>query len=126
MRLTPRRIKALTLDLPRIGKLAWCLYRDPRVPRRSKAALSGALALVLSPFDLPGWLPVVGQFDELALVIMALRLFVDSCPDEVVAEHSRAIRQASSTFDQDLRRTVGGARQTVGRLVGQLQGASRP
>src|SRR4030088_1686418 len=82
-----RLLKRLVLDLPRNLKLAYCLWLDPRVPVRNKAALGAALGLIVTPYiNLPAWIPVVGEMDILALSLLASRLFIGAAPDAVVAE----------------------------------------
>lgn len=98
-----RFLKRLLLDLPRNLKLAYCLWLDPRVPVRNKAALGAAIGLIVTPYiNLPAWIPVVGEMDILALGLLASRLFVGAAPDHVVAEHEAAIRRRESRFDRDV------------------------
>jgi uncharacterized membrane protein YkvA (DUF1232 family) len=98
-----RFLKRLLLDLPRNLKLAYCLWRDPRVPVRNKAALGVALSLIVTPYiNLPAWIPVVGEMDILALSLLASRLFIGAAPDHVIAEHEAAIRRRESRFDRDV------------------------
>ena len=87
MRFHLARVRALLFDVPRTAKLAYCLLRDERVPRGPKLAVGAALGLVLSPLDLPGWIPVIGDLDILALAVLAVRVFVESCPEELVEAH---------------------------------------
>jgi uncharacterized membrane protein YkvA (DUF1232 family) len=51
---------------PHLAKLVYRLLRDPRVSRRRKLVLAGALAYVVSPVDLiPGkFFPIIGQLDD--------------------------------------------------------------
>lgn len=105
------RVLRLTLEGPRLGKLAYCLLRDGRVPSAPKAALAGGLGLIISPIDIPAWIPVVGDLDMIALSVLALRLFVDACPEEIVDEHRKAIRAHTSVFDSDLRAAVATVRE---------------
>lgn len=99
-----RFLKRLSLDLPRQARLAYCLMRDPRVPRYTKAAFAGGLALIVSPFvDLPAAIPVVGELDVLALTLLALRLFIAASPDDVAADIEQQILERRSRFDEDLR-----------------------
>lgn len=99
-----RYIKRLALDLPRQARLAYCLMRDPRVPRRTKIAFGAGIGVIVTPFiDLPAAIPVVGEIDMLALSILALRLFIAACPDEVVADVRQQILEGRSAFDEDLR-----------------------
>ena len=80
------------LHLPNLLRLYWRLFRDPRVAPWPKALLVGALAYVILPFDLiPDVLPVIGEVDDLVIVIVAARWFIQWCPPEVVREHVQAI-----------------------------------
>jgi len=98
-----RFLKRLLLDLPRNLKLAYCLWLDPRVPVRNKAALGAAIGLIVTPYiNLPAWIPVVGEMDILALSLLASRLFVGAAPDYVVAEHEALIKRRESRFDRDV------------------------
>ena len=108
------RIRTLLMDVPRHGKLAYCLLRDNRVPRAPKAALLGALGLIVSPIDLPAWIPVVGELDVLALGILSVKVFVDACPQELVQEHEQALARGDSSFDRDLRKATGTVRGVAG------------
>ncbi len=110
-----RLLRRIARELPRYGKLGYCLYRDPRVPRQNKIALAGALAAIFNPIvDLPLWVPVVGEMDALALTILAVKLFVDKAPPEVVAEHLERIALGTSFFDQDLREGTLALRERAG------------
>lgn len=98
-----RFLKRLFLDLPRNLKLAYCLWLDPRVPVRNKAALGAAIGLIVTPYvNLPAWIPVVGEMDILALSLLASRLFIGAAPDYVVAELEGQIRRRESRFDRDV------------------------
>jgi uncharacterized membrane protein YkvA (DUF1232 family) len=78
--------------LPDFTRLYWRLFRDPRVSVWPKALLVAGMAYVLSPIDLvPDALPVIGQVDDVVLLIALCRLFVYLCPEEVVREHVRRI-----------------------------------
>ena len=104
------------------AKLAYCLVRDGRVPAAPKAAVLAALAIILSPLDLPAWIPVVGELDMLALGILAVRTFIEACPEEIVAEHREAIRARRSTWDEDRRAGVESAREGLARVVQNWRG----
>lgn len=110
------RLRTILLEVPRQGKLAYCLLRDSRVPAAPKVALLAALGVIVSPLDLPAWIPVVGDFDMLALSVLAVKVFVDSCPDAIVEEHRQALSAGQSTFDDDLRGVMELGRAGVGRL----------
>ena len=98
-------LKRLVRDLPRQLKLTYSLLFDERVPLASKAAVLGAMALIITPFvNLPEWIPVVGEMDVLALTLVATRLFIGSVPGEVVEVHEQLIKERRSRFDIDVAR----------------------
>ena len=87
------RAVSLLFQLPSLLRLYWRLLGDRRVPLWPKAVLVGTLAYVAVPFDLlPDFMPVVGQLDDLTLLILVGRAFLWWCPAEVVSEHLRALR----------------------------------
>ena len=97
-----RWLRRIALDLPRNLELTYCLLRDPRVPIARKGALLGVFAFIVSPIDLPAWVPVVGEADILVLTLLATGLFVDTAPAAVVEEHRHAIALRQSIFDHDI------------------------
>jgi len=123
------RVRAILLEVPRHGKLAYCLLRDPRVPTPPKLALLAALAVVVSPIDFPGWIPILGDFDMLALGILVVKVFVDACPKAIVDEHREALKAGESSFDEDVRGLVGavrlGTRRTGSRITELVAGRER-
>jgi uncharacterized membrane protein YkvA (DUF1232 family) len=115
------RAKELLVDVPRYGKLAYCLLRDKRVPAAPKAVLLGALVLIVSPIDLPAWVPLMGELDMLALGVLAVSTFVEACPEDVRREHEAALKAGESTFDHDFHDTVAAARAGSGQLFNRIR-----
>ena len=115
------RAKEVLIEVPRHGKLAYCLLRDPRVPAAPKAAVLGALALIVSPIDFPAWVPVLGELDMLALGILAVETFIEACPEDVRREHEQALEAGESVFDHDFRDTVSAAREGSGRIANRIR-----
>jgi uncharacterized membrane protein YkvA (DUF1232 family) len=91
---TYRYLLALIPQLPKVGRLCWRLWCDRRVPKYLKAMVVATLLYVLSPVDLiPGFLvPVIGQLDDVTLVLLASYLFIRWSPQKVVHEHLSALR----------------------------------
>lgn len=88
---------ALLATLIGRARLAVRLLREPRVPLLTKVVLALAMLYVVSPVDfLPDIFPLLGQLDDLAIVLMALELFPMLCPAAARAFHEQAItrRQA--------------------------------
>jgi uncharacterized membrane protein YkvA (DUF1232 family) len=113
------RVRTVVLEVPRNAKLAYCLLRDPRVPVAPKAALVAALALIVSPVDVPAWIPVVGELDALALGVLAVKVFIEACPEPLVQEHRAAIKRKDSIVDRDLRLLRELLRQEARSLIGR-------
>src|SRR5881227_3693484 len=120
------RAKDVLVTVPRHGKLAYCLLRDERVPAAPKAVLLAALGIIVSPLDFPAWVPVLGELDMLALGVLAVKVFVEACPDELVREHRQALERGDSLFDRDFRSAVGAAREGIGGAAARWRGRRRP
>jgi len=98
-----RFLKRFAVDLPRRARLAYCLTRDPRAPRHTKVAFAVGIGVIVTPFvDLPAAIPLIGELDMLALSLLALRLFIAACPDDVVIDVQQQILEGRSVFDDDL------------------------
>lgn len=86
-RLPPGLLRDLAGFVPACVTTARRLRRDPRVPRRAKAAVALAGLWVLSPVDLiPEFLPVIGPLDDVVVVALALRYAARQVPAEVLFE----------------------------------------
>ena len=82
----PARSAGLLSDLVRNARVAWKLFRDPRVSKVTKLAIPGlAVAYLLLPIDLvPDFLPGLGQLDDLALIALGIKMFIDLSPQWLV------------------------------------------
>jgi uncharacterized membrane protein YkvA (DUF1232 family) len=79
-------------DFIRQGRLAWRLFWDDRVPVWTKLIPPAALAYVLFPVDIiPDVLPAAGQLDDIAVLLIGIKLFIEMAPPEVAREHLRAL-----------------------------------
>lgn len=82
----------LLRDLIQQLRLAYALLWDRRVPAWTKLIPVAALAYLLLPLDvIPDFAPVLGQLDDLAVVMLGLRTFLDLAPPAVVHEHLLAL-----------------------------------
>jgi len=74
------------------ARLAARLLREPTVPMVTKLVLAAAAIYLISPLDfLPDFFPVLGQLDDLGVVLAALELFLHLCPDAPSAFHRAAL-----------------------------------
>ena len=77
----------MLVHLPNFARLYWRLFRDRRVPMLPKALLVLTLVYVVSPLDvIPDFIPVIGEMDDIVVVLSGLWLFIRLCPPEVVRE----------------------------------------
>jgi uncharacterized membrane protein YkvA (DUF1232 family) len=106
--------------LLRQSRLAWRLFRDSRVPGWVKAIPIGGLLYLLSPIDLiPGFiLPGLGQVDDLVLLLLALKAFVDLSPPGVVREHLAQMFGETGDLEPDRQRPSGTIIDAPYRIVG--------
>lgn len=83
-----RLLRTLLADV----RLAQRLLRDPGVPVWTKLLPALALLYVISPVDFaPDFIPGLGQLDDFALLVAALKLFLHLSPVNVVAHHRGAL-----------------------------------
>lgn len=74
------------------ARLALRLMREPAVPLLAKGVPVLAAVYLIWPLDfLPDIFPVLGQLDDLGVVLAALELFLHLCPDAPSAFHRAAL-----------------------------------
>jgi len=79
-------------DAARQVRLAWRLFWDQRVPVWTKLIPPIALGYVLFPIDIiPDVAVGLGQLDDVAVLLLGLKLFIELAPPDVVREHLRAL-----------------------------------
>jgi uncharacterized membrane protein YkvA (DUF1232 family) len=75
-------------QLWRSGRLAIRLLRDRRVPVAAKVIFGAIVLYIISPLDIvPDWIPVLGQADDLVILLAGFNLFLRACPPWLVEEH---------------------------------------
>jgi uncharacterized membrane protein YkvA (DUF1232 family) len=118
---TPRDVgeaMATIRKLPSYARLVWSLARDDRVPARQKILLGAIAGYLAMPIDLiPDFIPVIGQLDDLAVLIFGLDLFIKGAPKEVVEEHLARIAKN----DDQLLHDVESAERLLGRRAADLR-----
>lgn len=88
-----KKLKRVAAQLPFAEELLaayYCAF-DRETPRHVQAALLGAIAYFVLPFDfIPDMLPVLGFTDDAAVLATAIRLV----SSHITSEHRRAARVA--------------------------------
>jgi uncharacterized membrane protein YkvA (DUF1232 family) len=118
---------------PIYAQLIWALVLDERTPMGRKALLAGALGYLVLPADLiPDRIPLIGGLDDLVVVVLAVDLFLDGVPSEVLGEKLDELGIERSAFDRDVaqirrimpapvRRAIRRVPQAVGLGIGALR-----
>lgn len=78
---------SILVQLVRNVGLVSRLMIDGRVPLSLKLIVFAVLAYIVSPLDLlPDVFFGMGQLDDLAILLIGLKMFIDLCPKDVVDE----------------------------------------
>ena len=82
------RVRDLLRGIPGFLRLLWRLMRDRRVSRFDRALFGLTIGYLLVPFDVvPDWIPVVGEMDDLLLVLFALDRLLYRTDEAVLLDH---------------------------------------
>ena len=99
---------------PRYLRLAWLLAGEPSVPKSRRAGVIAAAAYLASPIDLvPGFIPVVGQLDDMAVAMLALRAALRSLDEPT---RTRVLAE-SNLVREDLDADIATIGATAGWLI---------
>ena len=116
------RLSAMVHRTPRYAKLAWRLGKDPMLSKARRVAVVAAAGYLVSPVDLvPGFIPVLGQLDDLAFALVALRLALDGLHPERRRMHLEAVGLEDAHLADDIR-TVGATAAWITRRSLRLTG----
>jgi uncharacterized membrane protein YkvA (DUF1232 family) len=117
--------------VPAYARLMWVLALDERMPAGRKALLGGALGYLVLGRDLvPDEVPLLGGLDDLVVVAVAVDMFLDGVPEELLEEKLKELAIDRFAFERDVaqirRLTPGPVRRTIRRIpeaLGMLGGA---
>jgi uncharacterized membrane protein YkvA (DUF1232 family) len=114
--------------VPSYARLVWALAMDHRTPAPRKALLVGAAGYLLLGRDIvPDDTPIVGGLDDLVVVALAVEMFLDGLPDELLDEKLDSLGIDKNAFERDVaqirRLTPGPVRRAVRRIPGALSAA---
>jgi uncharacterized membrane protein YkvA (DUF1232 family) len=75
-------------ELPNFLRLLYGLVTDPRVELLDKLLVAGAVAYVMIPEDVfPDFIPLIGEVDDVFVLVLAIRQLLKSAGREVILEH---------------------------------------
>lgn len=107
--------------LPAYARLAYGLSLDPDMPRVRRIALLGAVAYLVSPLDaIPGLIPVIGQMDDVLVILLSLRFALGGLTSEQRQRHLDAagLTEGDTTADLDAIAAMGAWMLRAGGRVG--------
>ena len=105
-RLLPKAIK--------FARLVWRLTFDKRVSILIRAVVPIALLYVISPYDiLRDRIPIVGRFDDLIILGLALLFLTKLAPPNVVDEHMDRVPESNRPEDKDPEKVVDGSSRLI-------------
>jgi uncharacterized membrane protein YkvA (DUF1232 family) len=113
-------------ELPNFLRLLYGLITDPRVELLDKLLVAGAVAYVMIPEDVfPEFIPLIGEVDDVFVLVLAIRQLMKSAGREVILEHwmgdpeeldelnlERVLGAASFFLPRRMRRRL----RTIGRV----------
>ncbi|MFL7840361.1 MAG: YkvA family protein [Candidatus Promineifilaceae bacterium] len=86
-------------ELWQSAKLTVQLFLDPKVPVYLKALPLAAVAYLLFPVDfLPDVIPGLGQLDDITILLLGAKAFIELAPQDLVAQY-RGLMRAEKAED---------------------------
>ncbi len=113
--------------VPDYARLVTALVLDERMPKDRKVLLGAAAGyLVLGRDLIPDDLPIIGGLDDLVVVVLAVDLFLDGVPRDLLEEKLLDLDIDRASFDRDIaqirRLTPGPVRRTIRRVPTLITG----
>ncbi len=113
--------------VPDYARLVTALVLDERMPKDRKVLLGAAAGyLVLGRDIIPDDLPIIGGLDDLVVVVLAVDLFLDGVPRDLLEEKLLDLDIDRASFDRDIaqirRLTPGPVRRTIRRVPTLITG----
>ena len=113
--------------IPAYARLVTALVMDDRMPAGRKALLAGAAGyLVIGRDVIPDSVPILGGVDDLVVVVLAVDLFLEGAPDDLLEEKLDELGIDRASFDRDIaqirRLTPGPVRRTIRRVPDLIGG----
>jgi uncharacterized membrane protein YkvA (DUF1232 family) len=113
--------------IPTYARLVTALVLDERMPANRKALLVGAAGYLVVGRDLiPDSVPIIGGIDDLVVVVLAVDLFLEGAPSDLLEEKLDELGIDRAAFDRDVaqirRLTPGPVRRTIRRVPDLIGG----
>ena len=123
--LRPRDVSVRELlgVIPDVLRLLRSLIGDGSVPADVRIVLVGLIAWIVSPIDLiPERIPFVGALDDVAVMVLAIDVFLEGLPDNLLKEKLEELGIPQAELDSDLRRVRRMIPRPIRALIGRVPG----
>jgi uncharacterized membrane protein YkvA (DUF1232 family) len=81
------------------ARLVWRLLRDSEIPTWQKMILPATLLYLLFPIDfIPDPVLGLGQLDDIGVILLGLKLFIELSPQEIVRRHLREMSSVDGAY----------------------------
>jgi uncharacterized membrane protein YkvA (DUF1232 family) len=116
--------------VPDYARLITALVLDDRMPNDRKVLLGAAAGYIMIGRDLvPDTVPILGGLDDIIIVVLAVDLFLEGVPPELLQEKLDDLGIERVAFDRDIaqirRLTPGPVRRTIRRVPALITGVGR-
>jgi uncharacterized membrane protein YkvA (DUF1232 family) len=89
-------------------KLTLRLIADGRVSIWLKLLPIAGVAYLFFPFDIaPDVMPILGQLDDVGILLLANHFFIEFCPPDVLREHVKNLTSNNDIIEEDRNRAEG-------------------
>ena len=116
--------------VPDYARLITALVLDDRTPNDRKVLLGAAAGdIVIGRDIIPDTIPILGGLDDLVIVVLAVDLFLDGVPPDLLQEKLDDLGIDRVAYDRDIaqirRLTPGPVRRTIRRVPELVSGVGR-
>jgi uncharacterized membrane protein YkvA (DUF1232 family) len=114
--------------IPDYARLVTALVLDDRMPANRKVLLGAAAGyLVIGRDVVPDDVPIIGGLDDLVVVVLAVDLFLEGVPQDLLEEKLAELDIDRAAYHRDIaqirRLTPGPVRRTIRRVPALISGA---
>jgi uncharacterized membrane protein YkvA (DUF1232 family) len=114
--------------IPDYARLVTALVLDDRMPANRKVLLGAAAGyLVIGRDIVPDDVPIIGGLDDLVVVVLAVDLFLEGVPQDLLEEKLVELDIDRAAYHRDIaqirRLTPGPVRRTIRRVPALISGA---
>ncbi|MGO8671606.1 MAG: hypothetical protein ACLQVD_09615 [Capsulimonadaceae bacterium] len=89
--------------MPRYLRLGLALAKEPAIPNRHKSVLYGAVVYQVTPIHfLASPIPIIGQIDIIALLLLGIRQAYVNCPPDIARQHFSRLGIQPNQMDRDM------------------------